>query len=171
MKTFVLVLMLAFAWSAWAADLPDDSLTPGAVLDKVPTAKAATCITQKTKHKTVAGDQITQAMICTPGYTQCVRATSAKVKAERYKAYGIKSHKVGDFEADHRLPLELGGADVKQNLWIQSYKSKPWNAHVKDKLENVLHKQACDGTITMKEAQNALLGDWISAFGKYIGKP
>jgi hypothetical protein len=42
-------------------------------------------------------------------------------------------------EIDHLISRELGGADEVANLWPQSYGGQPWNAVLKDKLENRLH--------------------------------
>jgi hypothetical protein len=44
-----------------------------------------------------------------------------------------------------------------------------WNAHVKDKLENKLHRLICDGSVTPQEAQSAIATDWITAYHKYLG--
>src|SRR6185503_21043942 len=108
-RTFAILLLLA--GTAYGADLPNPDLTPGKVL----TTDAAT--------------------ICKPGYAQTVRHTPGSVKAERYRTYGIRKHGPGDYEIDHLISLELGGADVAANLWPQSYHTSPWNAHVKDRLE------------------------------------
>ena len=54
------------------------------------------------------------------------------------------------------------------NLWPQSYNTKPWNAHVKDVLENKLHKMVCTGTITLDDAQRDIAADWIEAYRKYV---
>jgi hypothetical protein len=43
---------------------------------------------------------------------------------------------------DHLVSLEIGGANTVQNLWPQSYDTTPWNAHVKDKLENFAARQS-----------------------------
>ena len=73
------------------------------------------------------------------------------------------------FEVDHLISLELGGSNDIKNLWPQSYTTKPWNAHVKDKLENRLHKLICYGAINIVEAQIAISKNWIEAYKKYIG--
>ena len=97
--------------------LPDARMTPGDVLD------------------------VTKDDVCTPGYAEKVRDVPAEVKRQVYQEYGITSHRPGDFEVDHLISLELGGSNSIRNLWPQSYKTKPWNAHVKDELENHLHNR------------------------------
>ena len=89
--------------------LPDPALTPGAVL--------------KTDVQT----------ICRKGYSKSVRHTSGKLKASIYREYGIDRHS-GHYEIDHLIPLGIGGADVAENLWPESYDTHPWNAAVKDRL-------------------------------------
>jgi len=141
-----LLFVLALCLPVLAGDLPDPSLTPGAVL----TTDAAT--------------------VCKPGYSATVRHTSAALKAKVYANYGITSHKPGEFEVDHLVSLELGGDDVEENLWPQSYLTQPWNAHVKDRLENELHRRVCAGKMSLEEAQGKIKGDWIAAYREIFGE-
>lgn len=124
--------------------LPDPKLTPGAVLP------------------------VTKADICVPGYTKKVRNVPASVKRQVYTEYGITSHKTGDFEVDHLISLELGGSNSIKNLWPQSYKTQPWNARVKDALENELHDEICKGTIDMAAAQKEIATDWVASYKKHF---
>src|SRR2546421_11715899 len=115
----VLVSVGAYADSASPPLLPSPALTQGGILT--------------TKAK----------VVCTPGYTKTVRDVPQRVKNQVYRAYGITSHKPGEYEIDHLVSLELGGCNSIRNLWPQSYVTKPLNAHVKDKLENVLPELVC----------------------------
>lgn len=126
--------------------LPDPNLTPGAVL--------TTDLSR----------------ICAPGYTKTVRHTSGKLKKFVYEEYGINP-RGGHYEVDHLIPLEIGGADVAANLWPESYDTKPWNAHVKDKLEDYFHREVCAGRVPVEQAQKEIAEDWIEAYRKYLGKP
>jgi len=125
---------------------PDPSLTPGAVV--------TTDLSR----------------ICAPGYTKTVRHTSGKLKRITYREYGIHSRE-GHYEIDHLIPLELGGADVAANLWPESYDTQPWNARVKDILENFLHDDVCAHRIPIAQAQREIAADWIEASRKYLGEP
>jgi hypothetical protein len=123
---------------------PDSVMTPGAVLDVADTD------------------------ICTPGYSSRVRHVTAQTKREVYAEYGVTVHAPGDYEVDHLISLEIGGSNSIKNLWPESYLTRPWNAHVKDKLENRLHRMVCDHTISLKTAQDAIAKDWIAAYKKYV---
>lgn len=101
--------------------VPDPQLTPGATLE------------------------VTTADICVPGYTKNVRDVPAAVKRQVYVAYGIEDHAPREYEIDHLIPLELGGSNALKNLWPQSHQTQPWNAHIKDQLENTLHQLVCAG--------------------------
>ncbi len=81
------------------------------------------------------------------GYASRVRAVPAAVKKQAYASYGITQHAPGEYEVDHLISLELGGSNSIKNLWPQSYKTKPWNAYVKDQLENKLHRMVCSGEL------------------------
>jgi hypothetical protein len=106
--------------------------------------------------------------ICTPGYTKKVRNVPAAVKRQVYAEYGITSHKPGEYEVDHLISLELGGSNSIRNLWPESYKTQPWNARVKDHLENELHRLVCSGQLDLKTAQHDIATDWIAAYKKYF---
>ena len=109
--------------------------------------------------------------ICTQS-TKTVRNVSSATKKQAFKLYGLTRQtgwcKALNCEVDHLISLELGGSNDIKNLWPQPYAGK-WNAHVKDKLENRLHKLICDGSVTPQEAQEAISRDWITAYHKYIG--
>ncbi|MCW3098031.1 MAG: hypothetical protein JWL77_3649 [Chthonomonadaceae bacterium] len=125
--------------------LPDRTRTPGDVLD------------------------VTKDDICVPGYSKKVRNVPKAVKDQVYASYGITHHATGEYEVDHLISLELGGSNSIKNLWPQSYKTTPWNAHVKDKLENRLHSDVCSGKIDLKTAQQQIAVDWIAAYKSLFG--
>jgi len=125
--------------------LPDASLTPGDVLT--------------TDAK----------LVCVSGYAGSKRKVSQSLKDAVYKTYGILKHTSGDWEIDHLISLELGGSNTQSNLWPQSFVTQPLNAHVKDKLEDALHKRVCDGVLPLSEAQKAIALNWTAAYLKYVG--
>jgi len=124
--------------------LPDPKMTPGATLP------------------------VTKDDICVPGYTKKVRNVPIDVKRQVYAEYGIRQHKPGDYEVDHLISLELGGSNSIKNLWPQSYLTHPWNAHVKDALENEMHDEICSGKLDLATAQHDIATDWIAAYKKYF---
>lgn len=124
--------------------LPDSQMTPGATLP------------------------VTRDDICVPGYTKKVRNVPIDVKRQVYAEYGIASHKPGEYEVDHLISLELGGSNSVKNLWPQSYLTQPWNAHVKDQLENEMHDEVCSGQLDLATAQHDISTDWIAAYKKYF---
>lgn len=106
--------------------------------------------------------------VCTSGYTSKIRNVPQSVKEAVYKSYGITHRKPGQYEIDHLVSLELGGTNSQDNLWPQSYDTQPWNARVKDQLENELHEELCDGTITLAQAQQEVKTDWIASYKKHF---
>jgi hypothetical protein len=121
--------------------------------------------------KLTLGDafEVSAADVCTPGYSKKVRNVPASVKAEVYREYGVTQHHRGDYEIDHLVSLELGGSNSIKNLWPQSYRTRPWNARVKDRLENRLHELVCSGQLDLKTAQQAIASNWIEAYKRYVG--
>ena len=144
MKTILVLLLLASPIYCQSGELPDRSKTPGDTL------------------------AVTSRDVCVKGYAHKVRLVPAAIKNQVYKNYGIRSHRPGEYEVDHLISLELGGSNSIKNLWPQSYVTKPWNAHVKDKLENELHRRVCRGTLSLQQAQREISTDWIAAYKKYF---
>jgi hypothetical protein len=62
----------------------------------------------------------TAAQICKSGYSSSVRDVPAEVSRMVYTAYGIAQRGPGGFEANHLVPLELGGSNDIANLWPQA---------------------------------------------------
>ena len=61
-----------------------------------------------------------------------------------------------------------GGSNAVKNLWPQSFQTQPWNAHVKDQLENRLHRLVCVEKVDLNTAQHDIATDWIAAYRKYF---
>ena len=124
--------------------LPDPKLTPGDTLD------------------------VTLADIQEKGYSSRVRNVPVSVKREVYASYGIEHWEKGEYEVDHLISLSLGGSNSKKNLWPQSYKTEPWNAHTKDQLEYRLLSLVRSGKVDLHTAQQEMARDWIAAYKKYV---
>lgn len=120
--------------------MPDPKLTPGDVIDG-----------------------ITKEDVCVPGYTKKVRNVPKRVKDQVYEAYGRERQEGVCCEVDHLISLELGGSNDPKNLWPEPYQPRP-GAYEKDQVENHLHQQVCNGTITLEEAQKEIATDWYSVY-------
>ena len=145
----IALFSLTFSGRASSVALPTDPIVPD--------------------HKLTPGVVLTTDLkvLCQVGYSKTVRNTSDKTKAQIYDRYHIDKTK-GHYEIDHLISLELGGADVVENLWPQSYDTQPYNAHRKDALENYLHKQVCAGKMNITQAQKEIADNWVAAYKKYI---
>lgn len=108
-------------------------------------------------------ENVTREQLCLAGYTGTVRNVPEAKKQSVFELYNVDPTK-DKYEIDHLISLELGGSNDIKNLWPQSYTTMPWNAHVKDKLENRLHREICDGIITIEEAQELIAHDWIDSY-------
>jgi Metal binding domain of Ada len=118
--------------SAWAQTLPDSHLTPGGVLPDV-----------------------TAAEVCKPGWASEHREVPEPMREEVYREYGTSMG-----ELDHLIPLELGGSNDIENLWVQPWKE----AREKDALENWLHERVCNGETTLGGAQKCIATNWLECF-------
>ena len=120
--------------------LPDHACTPGAIFKGV-----------------------TRSKICRYGYTRTVRFVTYSNKTRVYHEYGIYSHRRGQYEVDHLVPLEVGGSNSIANLWPELAEPSP-GFHEKDQVENYLHDQVCSGAISLRQAQQEIATNWLSIY-------
>ena len=106
---------------------------------------------------------VTAAQICVAGYSSKVRNVPESEKQAVYAEYGIASHQPGQYEVDHLISLELGGTNDLANLWPEAAEPTP-GFHQKDGVEDHLHTQVCNGTITLAVAQAEIAGDWVAVY-------
>jgi len=97
---------------------------------------------------------VTARQVCTPGYASRARNVSSATKRRIYLAYGIRRHAPFEYEVDHLISLELGGSNSPKNLWPQKeHAYGVYSAATKDRVENLLHRELCNGSITLAQAQ------------------
>ena len=140
-----LLLMLLLQVATYGHDgkflLPDPHRTPGAVRT---TDTASLCV----------------ATFRTGPY----RKTTASMKRKVCQEYGASDcPNPENGEIDHLAPLEIGGLDSIENLWWQPSPQY----HLKDKVENAMHKLMCEGKLTAAQAQSCLIADWVACGKKY----
>lgn len=106
--------------------------------------------------------------ICRSGWTQTVRPPERITEAEKrlsLRAYGDRSP-IWDYEYDHFVPLELGGAsNDSRNLWPEPQESP----NPKDAVENYLNRQVCDHEMTLAHAQAVIAGNWVTIYRRLHG--
>lgn len=140
------------------AILPDRAVTPGAT------------------NSAVTQDDISST-ICVSGWTTTVRPPSSYtsgLKLDQLRAGYTYNGDLNpsDYEEDHLIPLELGGApsDVR-NLWPEPSNAAAGSSGAKDQLENKLHSVVCSGQLALATAQQAIATDWWSAYEAYVAQP
>jgi len=128
---------------------PDPHCTPGTVNPAV---------TQATIGST----------ICRSGWTATVRPSESITEPEKFAsiaAYGLRGS-ASAYEYDHLVPLELGGAvNDSRNLWPEpDYATRSgFYRNPKDRLEDVLKRKVCHGTLTLARAQRLIAANWTVA--------
>jgi len=129
--------------------LPDPACTSGATNSAVTQATISTTI-------------------CKPGWTATIRPSTSvtnRIKKEAIAAYGdYAGAATGNYELDHLISLELGGApDAVANLWPEKGLHNS-----KDPVENAAKRAVCAHTMTLADAQHAIATNWI-ALGHRLG--
>ena len=136
-------------------ELPDPVLTPGAL------------------NATVRQDNIDDT-ICSRGWTRTIRPPAGftnTLKHRQIRDYGYADTRMRNYEEDHLVPLELGGApDDPANLWPQP-RDGQWTAADKDKLESQLRKRVCKHKLSLAQAQAMIRDNWVEAFQKLRLRP
>ena len=146
-----LALALLFVvGAANAVDVPDPKVTPGLV-----------------------DPALTSQVLCASGFsTTTIRNVTEATKKQVYARYNVQNHQgycagASGCEIDHLISLEIGGKNGIENLWPQPYDGQ-WNAHMKDQLENKLHKLVCANQLPLDQAQKEISSDWRTAYTKYM---
>jgi hypothetical protein len=153
------LLCIALTATVASAQLPrpDAQLTPGATNPAV---------TQSSIAET----------ICQRGWTATIRPPediTDAIKLQQLQRLGIPGTREADFEEDHLIPLQLGGAPADPaNLWPEPrHSADGWNANRKDGLERVLNRKVCSGKLALAEAQQAIAQDWTAAYTRFVQVP
>ena len=149
----LLIIAALIGTTAFAGDLPDPKITPGAINPEV---------TQENIDRT----------ICVSGWTKTIRPSVSytnKLKKQQMAAMGLTGAP-NLYEEDHLISLELGGNPTDpKNLWPEAWGDmNSWGAHKKDVIETRLKRMVCTGKITLAEAQHAIATDWIAAYKQYV---
>lgn len=128
------------------AQLPDRTCTPGALNPAVtPTTLKST--------------------ICVSGYTSKIRpplSYTGPLKAKLMRAYGLNPANASQYELDHLVPLEGGGAAADPaNLWPQPASPTP-GFHQKDDEENFMRREVCGAKASqLRSVEAAMASDWV----------
>ena len=118
--------------------------------------------------------------ICEIKWGKDARHVTQAMKNEIFTNYGLSGNTdprcIADqhgrkCEIDHLISRELGGADEVRNLWPEPYGTHPWNAQLKDRLENRLHKEVCEHRLSLKKAREEIQADWRVPYRRYFGDP
>jgi hypothetical protein len=121
---------------------PDPKCTPGALNPAV---------TQQTISQT----------ICVSGWTRSVRPSESITEVEKRASMAAYADDgpMGNYEYDHLVPLELGGAvNDSRNLWPEPGGSP----NPKDSVENALHRMVCDGDAPLVRVQHIIATSWVT---------
>lgn len=105
--------------------------------------------------------------VCTTKWGRDRRSVTESMRRHVFEAYGIAWARRSEYEVDHLIPRDLGGADDVLNLWPQPLGEAK---HFKDPLEVKLRKMVCAGELTLTQAQRAIRTDWRIAYRTYVAK-
>jgi hypothetical protein len=133
-KTFIILISILICTLS-SGSLPDPKKTPGDV------------------YQSVLLDWVCNRETDTP---QLYQRTIIAV----FKSYGIpiNSETYKTYRLDYLVPTELGGTNNIKNLWP----IKNSDYYKKKAIERDLFRCACNGLISLKEAQAVLMKDWKS---------
>ena len=104
----VALYLTAAGMAAAQSPLPNPTLTPGAIDPNVTQANIDTTIYVRGWTRTVRPPE---------DYTE-------RLKHQQIREYGYSDTRLGDYEEDHLIPLEIGGSpDNPRNLWPEPHKA------------------------------------------------
>jgi hypothetical protein len=109
--------------------------------------------------------------------TICMRGFTKGIRPPESYTSGLKRQQLAgerlpgdssDYEEDHLIPLEVGGAPKdSKNLWPEPWEnrgsklaSSGMGAESKDKVENETNRLVCAGEMALGDAQTRIAADW-----------
>jgi hypothetical protein len=108
--------------------------------------------------------------ICVNGFTKGIRPPESYTSALKRQQLADESlpGNPSDYEEDHLISLELGGAPKDpENLWPEAWEkrgsalaSPGMGAESKDKVENETNHLVCSGALSLSDAQTRIASDW-----------
>lgn len=119
---------------------PDLRITPGVVA-----VRDVTAVCQAPKHTHI---QI-------PYYVQL----------SVYASYGLPATAAASYGLDYLVPLQLGGAVVKANLWPAAIQGIGF--HQKEQLNYRLRLMVCEQGLPLAQAQQDIVSDWYALWIRY----
>lgn len=175
----VVLLLIVITIVGYSMSKKNDSNTlpqrPSTAKSSTPGVKEASNVSGNANlypdPKLTPGDTlpVTAKEICVPGYAGQTRNVSPAEKKQVYQEYNLAyPQPLGSIEVDHLISLQLGGSNDIKNLWPEKADPKP-GFHEKDAVENYLHKQLCDGKMTLGQVQEAIRTDWYKVYEQMIG--
>jgi hypothetical protein len=103
------------------------------------------------------------ATICRSGYTRTVRPPESITYREKRASMAAYADgtSTSEYEYDHLVPLELGGApNDPRNLWPEPGTTP----NPKDSLEDRLHRLVCAHSLSLSTAQRLIARDWVGLY-------
>ncbi len=105
--------------------------------------------------------------ICLSGWTATVRPPSSytsSLKVEQLATFGYGDQNPKDYEEDHRVPLELGGAPRDTSNLSPERGASP---NPKDSAENAARSDVCAGRATLRQEQVKFIAAWLAPYPGY----
>ncbi len=105
--------------------------------------------------------------ICVSGWTATIRPPSSytsPLKLQQIAAERLADTNPADYEEDHRIPLELGGAPSDTSNLSPERGASP---NPKDSAENSARGEVCAGRATLRGEQAAFTATWLAAYPAY----
>jgi len=127
---------------------PDPNLTPGVIA----TSDVATVCSQSKHTRGLYGSN----NVLISQEDQQAILSAYKVPAQQAKHYGF----------DFLIPLQLGGANARPNIWPVS-RTHGVGFHEKYVLNIRMHVLVCHGDMPLDQAQRAMASDWIKLWMRY----
>jgi hypothetical protein len=112
--------------------------------------------------------QVSMNDVCSMTHEEVIAEVSTSLRQRVLSEYGIVNARPEDYEIDYLIAPGLGGTEDIHNLWPEPYRSRTWNAYVKDALEEHLHQMVCAQQIDLTTAQHDIATNWIAAYKKYF---
>jgi hypothetical protein len=94
------------------------------------------------------------------------RLVSAADQAAVFSAYRIAPQQAKHYGLDFLIPLQLGGANTRSNIWPMPL-NRGLGFHQKEIVNIRVHIVVCHGELKIDQAQRAFESDWVKLWSQY----
>lgn len=117
-------------------------------------------------HTPGAAVKVDMKKLCSPTFVPDAKQITNWQRDEALSRYGIRPDRF-DGVLEHLVPVSLGGTNDPDNLY-PFHAQGTLTLEAKSELADRVRELVCEGSLSLKAAQNLFKKDWTKAYREYV---